>query len=568
MWPYIWTNTNVLPPTNRVNSASSKAFDLINLPIDVFHIVKHFLTTREYRRLLNANKSQYEKIKRYTVFYPLSVYFTKKYQNDETFRAKVNARLFSPSEQIGLYFAGGFYSEITGSLNDIYQVNLAKVTIAVDDVLIFRNIHSLQLDGEGNSSTFTELPYMENVHTLSLNGFVGLVDVSGLRDVVNVKLKGCRYLVDITPLKDCPHLHFEEFEQLQDISCLGSQKCLKLILCHAISEVNHLSSVKELVIQQCHLVRNINELGGVHDLTLHITAIHQLPPRLNNSRLKINSHSVIQYESTFFDNIIDFTFIHYRDGRFPRSFSECPFQKLKLDQCNRIRTLTDQVNLQQLHKLEISECMTFNDVSILGNIPILIISQCNALQSLEGLGKSGQKHVIISSCSLIQSFSPLINVPKVEIAACPGFISLQDLRNCQEIIIKLCGNLISIGIMSSALPSTCKYLQIALCRGFTSTYGLEEVADLEFLDCANLSQIGTLGSNPSQKVYFSNCPQIASIRHLNGLKQVKIQNCIRCDLSTLSQRENLIIVPTNGTGTDALLRKPPRKSFWQHFMYV
>ncbi len=561
----------------KVKMKDHEIFDLINLPIDVFHVIRLYLRNYEYRRLLNVNQGQYEKLKRYTVYYPLSIYYSHAYYKNEEFRDKVNSRLFSPSEQISLYFTGGSTVESRfqpNTLHDIDQVRIAGIYpseyFSENDLSLMNNIHILSLHFAFNYNSqvpyFETFPKIENLRTLTLINATWAFDLSNMKDVSNVKLVSCKLIRDIRPLENCTNLHLASFDLLEDISCLGRQKSIKLIDCPMVSDVSNLSSVEELVIESCGRVIKFDDLVGVHNLTISLS-LTALPPRLNNHCLTVNFTRRQVWESTFFDGIVDCTFNNFQAPKLKERLINCPLRRFRMKKCKDIKSLENQLNFNTLQRLEIEECRDFNDVRDLGNIPYLIISHCEFLVSLEGLGKSRQKHVIISSCPRIKSFHQLKDVRKVEIIACEGFQSFQNVQNCQEIIIKLCNNLTPIGLFSPALPSTCKYLQVNLCRSFTSANGLEEVGVLEFFDCVQLSHISTLGSNSRQKLFFSGCPNITSIEHLSDSYQIKIHNCTGIkDLSTRSKQRNLIIVPTNGTNTDVLPNKT-RRSCMRYFLW-
>jgi hypothetical protein len=521
-------------------------FDFENVPTDVFYVVREFLLPKEFRRLMNANKTKFEAIRKFSNYYNLSNYYSWQYCTDVWFRKCLLKNIPGNFFQLSLTLIASYNPYQTRVVNEaalfenLYQLKLSLVEIKYEDLEKIKNVHHLLLlnlvitfNANNNSPLVSErFPKFENVRRLVVEG-MHFSDVSNLSHIPNVSL---RYspVSDIEPLQFCEYLSFDNCRNLSMIECLGKfQKRLTFIDC-PITEVGHLKKVPQLYFEKCSYLAHIEELDCCHSLTIKsCPKIFKLPSFAQFSYS--HSHRDVHLDTRkkiILDNVPNVV------GGFPwQSWENIQFLSLSNFQARNV--FIPLTCLQTVQVIEINNCSNIIDVSVLGDVPSLSLSSLEDLISIQGLGKTNQKRVALANCPEVKDFSPLRNVTKVEIISCPHFERVSDVQQVSFLNLKLLPKLTSV--REFAKCHSLQFISIILCSQLTSLAGLEEVPLIDIMDCGKLHDISSLGRLTTQVISFYGCPKIEKIKNLQRIALLKIENCPNIkDIHEMGRNLNLV----------------------------
>jgi hypothetical protein len=486
-----------------------KMFRFDNLPTDIFYVVRMYVTAVEFRRFMNANKRQFDYIRKYCNHYNFNIEFSKKYLTDDEFRNRIQSKVKPQNHQISLSFT---HDQRTGShkylklYDGLYKLRFFDST-SFDAILYCKNIKHLVID---NGEVMTSFPKMENIERLELRNFYRLQDIRELNGIPHVSLINFHALEDVAGLEDCDTLHFDTCTQLSEIGLLGKQTKITF-LNSPIMDVSSLFQVPHLHFQDCWQLTNIDCLNSCHSLTVRncrfITHFPALTAVCARDSFKDDRKKVVFLENPSRQIT---TFCHSTDHNIFSCTIMGDFHFPLL-------------SLKNIHKILLQDCENVYDVSDLGNVPSLSLSSLRFLRIIDGLGQPQQKEVILTNCPHVKHFHALQSIPKVEVNCCPDFHSIVDVKHVSSLKLKLLPKLNSVHGFSH--QHSLKFICIALCNHLTSLAGLEEVPVIEVMDCGKLHDFSSLGKLPSQKISFYGCPKIEKIGNLKGIESVKIQNC-------------------------------------------
>ncbi len=467
---------------------SRNEFPLTSLPIDLFRTIRQFLTNEEYHHLLNTCKHpQLRSAKAQYIFYNLPAKQSWCYYlNQGGFYERISSNLEKKSKQLALTLSD-LPSRPNPTIQDISRLcNLRCLTlrnVTIDSTLLgeIRFVKKLCLE---NFPFLVFLPKLDgNIEEVVIKEFPLLVDITNLAGFPKVTLVFCPMLQDITPVRDCPDLTIKSCGRLENVSCLGSQKKLNLSYCHRInSQISNLNDVRSLIVRECEGIRDLSSLSSVEDLNINMknailpeTSYSKKVTFFRTSLNSDSSSSIFHCESVVFERYFDYLVF----SQFPK-FSPSSLREVRCLHCPYIASTFDPLPLQNLYKLELESCSGFTSLSPLGNIPVLIIRNCWGKLNLEGLGKPTQKHVILDCLSQAAGFQALQYVKRVEIMNCYKFVSISDLKYCEDIVIEDCCHVTHHSI---DLSSNCRSIRIINCPEFLSTEELRHIPNLEVRGC-------------------------------------------------------------------------------------
>jgi hypothetical protein len=537
-------------------------FPLTKLPTDIFYTIHSFLPAKDFIVVLNSNNKEYGQIKMKTMIYRLTQYFSWKfYYNEEDFRTNLLSRIKFPERQLSLNLSTNviytnpktissrspMFSEgrCCESIEGISSLSTNHLEYVVSFASL-KNLTSVSLEWN-NFRESDEFPYLfGNIQYLKLRNHSSLHSVATLSHIPHVALIGCSNLRDITPLKKCLSLHFEDCFELRDIFCLSGfyQKKLTFINCRSISSVNHLCDVRELRFINCYSVSNVSLLGNVYSLTIKDCSVDDISNLTANRYLSIDHcNSISNFSSLKCHDIPQLLSLKNMRLRGLSSISSTCYS-LILENCQLFCSLNFH-ELTQLYRLELNVCPTLTTTKHLGKVPYLTLSDCQTLTSLEGLGH-GNRHVVIAGCQSISDFFALQSIYYLEIISCKLFSSLQCLKNCIAIKLRLCVNLQLQHDDFSCLEKV-RSLSLSFCTSIKSLKGLSttKVEIIDITDCRLLSDIDDLGKISNQMISLSGCPAITRVSHLREVSRVKIYYCNNIKDLSLLNKGNLIFIPVN-----------------------
>eukprot|EP01040_Poterioochromonas_malhamensis_P007992 gene7992-8637_t len=468
-------------PTEESILDSSIYFPLTSLPVDLFRIIKLFLTNEEYHLLLNTCKHpQLRSAKAQYIFYNLPGKESWRYYlNQSHFYERISSIIENKSKQLALTLSDVLTGpkpmiEDISLLCNLRSLTLRNVTIDCDLLGEIRFVKKLCLE---SFPSLVFVPKLDgNIEEVVIKEFPLLVDITNLAEFPKVTLVFCPMLQDITPIRDCPDLTIKSCGRLEDVSCLGSQKKLNLSYCHRINnEIRNLNSVRSLTIRECEGIRDLSVLSSVEDLNIHLNDV--ILPAISHSKKVTffstsfdfgSSSSTFHCESLVFERNYNYNYLHQLP-KFSPSLREIRFL-----QCTVISF--DPLPLQNLYKLELKNC-SLSSVDALGHIPVLIIRFWWDKLDLKGLGKATQKHVILEGLSGATGFQALKYVKRVEIITCSQFTSISDLKYCEEIVIEDCKNFTHLSPID--LSANWRFIRIIDCLQFLSLDDLRRLPNFE-----------------------------------------------------------------------------------------
>jgi hypothetical protein len=554
----------------RQLQVTKNGFVFEKIPIDVFYVVREFLLPTEFRRLLHANHHQFDELRKSANYYNLSCYYSLQFYKDSEFRQSLLSKIPRNYYQISLHLVGTHWDLFpivnTRYFNKLYRLKLSSVIISYAHLELIQDVQILELSNirweasrdipPAFTDVYSSLPRFKHVKKLILHDFPYLNNVSNLSNLPSISFSLCRELIDITPLIHCEELSFNDCSNLISIQCLGKyQKKISIINC-PITEVNHLYEVPTLYFENCGSIENIMNLDSVHSLTIkecyRITSLPNFTSKQAN-----NIYKEDRKKKLFLYNMLKVV----PSFSTPEQHWEY-FDSIYLGKCGNIHSNIPLHLLAGVREIYLDSCVSVQSVEALGNVPKLILSSLERLKRIEGLGGPQQQHVVIANCPLVEDFSSLQSIKKVEIFSCRHFKSISCVKNVQVLKLKMLPGLTSLVEFrgSEQLQS----ISLAMCNNVVSLSGLERVGVVEVADCNKLSDVSSLGKNGSQRLSLYGCGKVERVSHLNGLKELKIQNCPNIkDLGSFdNEKNNLVLLRANHSDPVVVVPKP---SLWKQF---
>lgn len=247
------------------------------------------------------------------------------------------------------------------------------------------NLRSLYLEGNFANLANDTISSLRHLHTLTFSDIETLTDVSFLGNIPQLILQKCSNLVDITPLINN--------QQITISYCRGIIDYRNTLTNAKIIWLNGLSS---------NVLIDIQHFQKVEDLKLTYQGSNNI----------FNNNSVLPKRLKRYESLnVNFPFFSFAS----------------------------------LTELSIQLTSSITNIRLFSGIPILNLSQCDQIQSLEGLGydKDLTKNLRNRKVQLIQmnnieDFSPLNTIPIVYIKSCYHFQKLEEVKNVKDLTLLDC----------------------------------------------------------------------------------------------------------------------------------
>lgn len=286
------------------------------------------------------------------------------------------------------------------------------------------NLRSLYLEGNFANLANDSISLLSNLHTLTFSDIETLIDVTSLGNIPKLILQKCPNLVDITPLTNNQRITISYCRGIMDYrNTLTNAKFIWL---------NGLSSTVLIDIQH---FQKVEDLKLIYQSSNNIFKNNLVLPK----RLK-------RYESLN----VNFPFFSF----------------------------------DSLTELSIQLTSSITNITLFSGIPILCLSQCDQIQSLEGLGYDTDltknlrnRKVQLIQMDNIEDFSPLNSIPIVYIKSCHKFQNLEEVKNVKDLTVLDCPLIEDI-----TTEMFCDKLTLPGRRDKFNFHSLFHVKELELVD--------------------------------------------------------------------------------------
>eukprot|EP01040_Poterioochromonas_malhamensis_P012378 gene12378-13531_t len=328
------------------------------------------------------------------------------------------------------------------------------------------------------------------------------------------------------------HLEFVDHPFLSNLQFLHSHQYLThltLIHCNRLMNVDDLitcSALQSVVIHQCSRLRTIDGLIHIPNIEIincpslkHIPLFSNKVKKIKLSVFKFKDHKECEYlsgiEEGYFDecNITSCSFLlsnNEEDGSMIQNQSKC--KSFKFYSCLQ---LSDVSALHSLQSLTLWGCPSLDDISALGRVPDLRITRC-PVTNLEGLGK-GNRHVELSDCHNIPSFSSLQSVYSVKLSYCSSFKDVNDVKDTTYLTLEKC----SIHVNDISMLSKVRRLELNSCPGIITIPHLPMLREILIENCSRLECIS--GLEGVQQVSIIRCHEIKDYSPLHASREVVLK---------------------------------------------
>jgi hypothetical protein len=196
---------------------------LEELPTVIFRLIQSYCVfKRDYRRLMNANRSTFETVKFETVYLTLKISHELNTQEEDALRRLIN-HVMDKSKQISMSFdkvSQGTISKLTSFWDGIDKITLKPARLARYDDFSFQaftNIIELKLEN------IHDIPkanlYLEKTSKLNISdcGFVEITAWNSQSSLHEVMIYACDSLVKVPSLENIRHLLL--FSAVSAVTC-------------------------------------------------------------------------------------------------------------------------------------------------------------------------------------------------------------------------------------------------------------------------------------------------------------------------------------------------------------
>jgi hypothetical protein len=525
-------------------SASSFARTLSRLPTAVLTVVESFTSPDSLRNLLNTSKSIFSLPKKEAVYHCLNRYYSMKYITDGDFRNRVNKVIFNPGRQLSLdltHYAEG--NVLT--LPAVHKITFRKLHLVTVSHLALASCFSLLLEG---FPLLERVSGLKRIETLKLINLPALCGIDYFQFLQEIEMVNCSFFQDCSTIAHVPVIHLNNCSTLNDISPLGKHQVhVTVAYCPKLTSVASLSRVKTVELYHCKMVADVSSLSTVRYLTivdcegtLDLRALYHnyslvykstfrstFPIRANpNVTLMVHSLKHLKYihcalEQSQLNNLSQLSCARFHQCDFsPNIMQVVDLNALAKVYYVEIRGCTGVVDvncLSSVHTLIIDSYNSYFNVDGLGNVHTLKLDCCRGLVSLLGLGLNNQ-FVKISHCDSLSDFSPLRNVPKVQIIACAKFQNAEQVNGVKILMLERLNALIDVSALANVT-----FLKLTYNRRIVNIIGLKYVHTVLISNCDSLEDISGLGSN--ETVEIENCESLIDITALCNVPSVTVRNC-------------------------------------------
>lgn len=205
----------------------------------------------------------------------------------------------------------------------------------------------------------------------------------------------------------------------------------------------------------------------------------------------------------------------------------------------KLDSLLSNTKTQLSLALELGDCDEISDASVLINLYLLQITECDISNSvLNALG--ALPRLIIQSCESITDVSGLGNVENLSIFDCDGITDVSALRNVH--ILHIGGG---HGIRDFSVLSNVHSLQLSCCYTLFDLSGLDNVHTLEISRCPNLEDLSGLGN--VHTLILNDCQNLSDVSAGGGVHTFKMIECNEIlDVSALLNVHYVSLISCDG----------------------
>jgi hypothetical protein len=424
-------------------------FEKVKVPDELFTEVKAYLSIKDYWKFLNTSKKRFLDLKFSTRKISLTLPMSQKFITDKSYASEIISKVQFPSNQLVLRI---LMSEYHSGLNIFDGCDLILSGFQGCDSSLFsaENVEKLFVNrfhiSMNSNSYWTEFPKLLNVHSMKIDGFSNLSNISSLSTLKILVLRSCQYVKDVSCLKSLEHLTLSDCRNVEDVSMLGD--------------------IRYLDISQCERIEDITGLTNNYSLRI-----------ASQTSVKLKTNATVMRVTEILARGLDY-----------RIFEKISFPNLKYFGISMPFTspkdISHQISFKNLYSLSICSCPQLVSSTYLAHIPILNFAACENLEDISDLGETRNKYVSLAVCPKIRDFSSLKNIPKVHLGNCPGFTKASDVSNVHQLTIQDCRNFHDVKNLENVY-------HLILYSGYDSYEDLMNIPVLE------LNPYLTLGKKPT-----------------------------------------------------------------------
>ena len=253
--------------------------------------------------------------------------------------------------------------------------------------------HIIFLKGEDAYRYYTQSCYRKEINDLVRPIYLDLSNRKNISEychyspyiiLVNLSNTNIRYLPDNMTYVKYLYLSGCPISNISHIQSMKSLIELDLSLCSFITEISSASHVSILNLSYCVGIQDFSMLGNMRNLNLTCTSIYECS-------------------------------------------ALCNVPNLNLSGCRNIK----DVSMLKNKSLNLSNCYNINNCSMLGHCEQLKLDHTN-ITSVKGLETVQSLSLVY--CMMLQDFSPVYNVPILDVSWCPYVVDVRPFRN--KILIK------------------------------------------------------------------------------------------------------------------------------------
>eukprot|EP01040_Poterioochromonas_malhamensis_P013488 gene13488-14836_t len=352
---------------------------------------------------------------------------------------------------------------------------------------LFSSLIDLTLEEANSLIVFPFLPSLKKIAIYVANN---LLDVKALSHVKNVYLSFC--------------------SNLKEISCLGNVHELWLDSFNSEINIDDLANVYELTLTNISFIKtdslvNINSNSNQIVTLTYFYGFGDYPRFVNATHVTLHcfesTHSIdfTLFKNATFIDLTNFELI-FDDVNFLERCKELKNLKtLKFRDVPNLRSVFPCFSLlpaiNSLELSEVSNCDDLFDLSSLGRIPYLNISDWKYLHTLKGLG-TGNKCVCLTDIPNVKNMLPLISVPKVQLGQHDLSVQcLIQLTNVQHLELSYC-NLSDLTPLRHGKVTTLVLYEFG---HLTCLDGAENIPNVFIESCFSLTNISCLLNGKNRK---------------------------------------------------------------------
>jgi hypothetical protein len=417
-------NYNVKEKHRRSRKEGQGAIQLKYLPEVLLKEIQQFLPIKDSWKLLVTAKSIFAKTKDEVMKITINMNVRPQFFNELDYRRKVLKKITNSRMQLAL----------------ILRQSWEDYSFLYDLPSYYLEISSC---GSFSHSNERLMPFLSDHMTLILSGNHTLTHFHGLQNVNKLELHHFSVLTDLSKLTFLQELTLNNCSALDSVSCLSHLKKLTLRQCSKVVSVNGLGNISQLSIRKCSGLRDISALTNNHSLTIlecpNIKKDFQpfTKPQYLETDLILNN---FQLSEASCQNQFTGLILH----NYSVSTIQLPTKVRRLSLYFSSLNNTSE-DFQGLFYVKLYGCDGLKTLKGMSNIYYVEIRECSKLEDISGLGMNTV--VILAGCHRITSFDSIMAVRRVSITFCEGFQNASHVMHVSYLTIENCSNLESVQIL-------------------------------------------------------------------------------------------------------------------------